>query len=105
MSEILVETSNHVATVTINRPERKNSFTVDMFDVLGDALRAAAKDPEVRCIVLTGQGDTFSAGLDLIEAANQVDRLDRIAFDFEADRSPAIVLQQIDVPVVAPPMR
>lgn len=101
MPEILLERSGHIATVTINRPERKNSFTVDMFDQLGDTLRQAAGGSEVRCIVLTGAGDTFSAGLDLVEAAGQLDRLDRIAFEFEADRSPAIVMQELDVPVVA----
>ncbi len=101
MPAILVETSDHVATVTINRPERKNSFTIEMFDQLGDALRDAARDPDVRCIVLTGAGDTFSAGLDLVEAAEQMERLDQIAFTFEADRSPAIVLQELDVPVIA----
>lgn len=101
MPDILVETSEHVATVTINRPERKNSFTVEMFDVLGDALREVAGSPDVRCIVLTGAGDTFSAGLDLVEAAGQMADLDRLAFTFEPARSPAIVLQEIDVPVVA----
>jgi len=93
--------ADHVATITMNRPERKNAFTVEMFDLLGDTLREAAGDPQVRCIVLTGAGDAFSSGLDLIEAAGQVERLDRIAFTFETERSPAIILQQIDVPVVA----
>jgi enoyl-CoA hydratase/carnithine racemase len=99
--DILLAVTDHVATITMNRPERKNAFTVEMFDVLGDTLREAAGNPEVRCIVLTGAGDAFSSGLDLIEAAEQVDRLDRIAFTFDADRSPAIILQQIDVPVIA----
>jgi len=93
--------ADHVATITMNRPERKNAFTVEMFDLLGDTLREAVGDPQVRCIVLTGAGDAFSSGLDLIEAAGQVERLDRIAFTFETERSPAIILQQIDVPVVA----
>jgi enoyl-CoA hydratase/carnithine racemase len=101
MDDILVAVDDHVATITMNRPERRNAFTVDMFDRLGDALGGAAADREVRCIVLTGAGDAFSAGLDLAEAARQVDRLDAIAFTFEAQRSPAIVLQQIDVPVIA----
>lgn len=101
MPEILSETSEHVATITINRPDRKNSFTVGMFDDLGDTLRAAARDEQVRCIIFTGAGDTFSAGLDLLESTEQAGRLDRIAFEFQADRSPAIVLQEIDVPVVA----
>ncbi|WKZ82640.1 MAG: enoyl-CoA hydratase/isomerase family protein [Acidimicrobiia bacterium] len=101
MPDILLEVADHVATVTMNRPERRNAFTVEMFDLLGDTLQVAARDPRVRCIVLTGSGDAFSSGLDLAEAAGQVDRLDRIAFEFDADRSPAIVLQRIEVPVVA----
>lgn len=101
MPDILLAVADHVATITMNRPERKNAFTVEMFDILGDALRQAAADPQVRCIVLTGAGDAFSSGLDLIEAAGQADRLDRIAFTFESGRSPAIILQQIDVPVIA----
>jgi len=99
--DILYETADHVATITFNRPERRNAFTVDMFDRLGDLLREAAGDPGTRCIVMTGTGDAFSAGLDLIESAQQVDRLDRIAFTFQPERSPAIVLQEIEVPVIA----
>ena len=101
MSDILLEVAESVATITMNRPERRNAFTVDMFDVLGDTLREAAGDAAVRCIVLTGAGDAFSAGLDLIEAGGQMDRLDDLAFTFQPERSPAIVLQEIDVPVVA----
>jgi enoyl-CoA hydratase/carnithine racemase len=101
VTDILLEVADHIATITMNRPERKNAFTVEMFDVLGDTLLAAAANPEVRCLVFTGAGDAFSSGLDLIEAAGQVERLDRIAFTFEAARSPAIVLQQIEVPVIA----
>ena len=101
MPDILLDVVDRVATITMNRPERKNAFTVEMFDVLGDTLRKAAGEPAVRCIVLTGAGDAFSSGLDLIEAAGQVDRLDRIAFTFDAERSPAIILQQIDIPVIA----
>lgn len=101
MADIIVETADHVATIIFNRPERRNAFTVGMFDDLGDMLRSVGRDGEIRCIVMTGASDAFSAGLDLVEAAGQQDRLDQIAFSFEADRSPAIVLQEIDVPVVA----
>jgi len=101
MTDILLTIADHVATITFNRPERRNAFTIEMFDLLGDLLRRAAADPEVRCIVLTGAGDAFSAGLDFVEAAGQIDRLDRIAFTFEPERSPAIILQQIEVPVIA----
>ena len=101
MPDILYAATDHVATITFNRPERKNAFTVEMFDLLGDLLRDAAGDGEIRCIVLTGSGDAFSAGLDLTEAAGQMDRLDDLAFTFDPQRSPAVILQQLEIPVVA----
>jgi len=101
MPDILYAVADHVATITLNRPERKNAFTVEMFDALGDLLRDAAGDREVRCIILTGSGDAFSAGLDLTEAAGQLDRLDELAFTFDPQRSPAVILQQLEIPVIA----
>ena len=101
MSHILYSVADHVVTITLNRPERKNAFTTEMFDALGDLLRQAAGDNDVRCIVLTGSGDAFSAGLDLTEAAGQMDRLDELAFTFDPQRSPAVILQQLEIPVIA----
>lgn len=101
MPDILSETAAGVATISINRPDKLNSFTLDMFEALGDAVRAAAADPAVRAIVITGSGRAFSAGLDLEAAATAADRLDTLAFDFEPQRSPVVALQQIDVPVIA----
>lgn len=101
MPDILLSVADHVATITFNRPKRRNAFTVEMFDLLGDLLREAAANGDVRCIVLTGAGDAFSAGLDFVEAARQMDRLDRVAFTFQPERSPAIILQQVEVPVIA----
>lgn len=54
-----------VSTILLNRPERKNSFTLPMIDAWVDALDEAAADPEVRVIVLRGEGTAFCAGVDL----------------------------------------
>jgi enoyl-CoA hydratase/carnithine racemase len=99
VADILYDLADHVATITFNRPERRNAFTVDMFEELGDLIRRAAG--ESRCIVVTGTGDAFSAGLDLQEAAAKSDQLDSLAFTFDTNRSAAIALQEIDVPIVA----
>jgi 2-(1,2-epoxy-1,2-dihydrophenyl)acetyl-CoA isomerase len=64
---ILRETDNGVLTITLNRPDALNSFTVEMKETLLAALKDAAKDREVRAIVLTGAGRAFSAGQDLKE--------------------------------------
>jgi enoyl-CoA hydratase/carnithine racemase len=54
-----------VATVTINRPTNRNALTVAMYAALAEAVNAADADPDVRVIVLTGAGGSFSAGNDL----------------------------------------
>ena len=54
-------------TLTLNRPDALNSFTVEMKEALLAALKDAARDQEVRAIVLTGAGRAFSAGQDLKE--------------------------------------
>ena len=63
---VLYERDGGVATVTLNRPERMNSLTVELMNALAERLREAADDPEVRVVVLTGAGArAFSAGADL----------------------------------------
>ncbi|MBQ1041017.1 MULTISPECIES: enoyl-CoA hydratase-related protein [unclassified Micromonospora] len=65
-SDILYEVVDNVATITINRPERRNAFRSETLDELIDAFRAAEADREVGVIVLTGAGDkAFCAGGDI----------------------------------------
>jgi enoyl-CoA hydratase/carnithine racemase len=101
MPEVLYEVEGHVAILTLNRPDRLNAITLEMLDLLATRLREAEADPAVRCILLTGAGRGFCAGLDLVEAAGRMDLLDSLAFRFDSLTSPAVVLQQIDTPVVA----
>lgn len=54
-----------VATVTLNRPEKRNALNVQLVDALTGALKTAADDDAVRCVVITGAGSSFSAGADL----------------------------------------
>ena len=62
-----------IATLTLDRPERKNALSVELRDRLSDVLDALAADEAVRVVVLTGAGDVFSAGFDLKEF-EQADR-------------------------------
>ena len=56
----------HVATITLNRPDRLNTFTPEMFEEIERALAELEKDDEVRCVVFVGSGErAFSAGADL----------------------------------------
>ncbi|WP_309240856.1 enoyl-CoA hydratase/isomerase family protein [Nocardia sp. BSTN01] len=54
-----------IAVVTLDRPERRNSWTVPMIHEMSDALRRCDNSDSVRVVVITGAGDTFSAGADL----------------------------------------
>jgi methylglutaconyl-CoA hydratase len=56
---------NGVLTLTLNRPELHNAFNEELTDCLSASLSAAADNPEVRLVVLTGAGKSFSAGADL----------------------------------------
>lgn len=62
---LLVEREGHVAIVTMNRPEARNAWSLEMIARMYDAWRAIDEDPEVRCAILTGAQGTFCAGADL----------------------------------------
>ena len=67
---LLLDTSDGVRTLTIDRPERKNALTPAMYTALVDELRAAEADDAVRVIVVTGTGDSFTSGNDLADFMN-----------------------------------
>jgi 2-(1,2-epoxy-1,2-dihydrophenyl)acetyl-CoA isomerase len=56
---------DHVARITLDRPDAKNALTIEMRDGIVDALRDARHDPDVRALLITGTGDAFCAGMDL----------------------------------------
>ena len=66
--EVLVSTVvDGVATITLNRPEKRNALSIAVRDLVSDALDALAADDDVKCVVLTGAGEVFCAGFDLSE--------------------------------------
>ncbi|WP_374572930.1 enoyl-CoA hydratase-related protein [Phenylobacterium sp.] len=70
MSEhILRDVSAGVLTLTMNRPEKKNALTRAMYQALGDGIDQAEFDKDVRCILIQGEGDMFTAGNDLADFA------------------------------------
>ena len=62
---VLSHRDGAVQTLTLNRPQALNSFNGAMHDALSAALKAAAADAAVRCVVITGAGRGFCAGQDL----------------------------------------
>src|SRR4051812_48821575 len=55
------------ALITINRPDKRNALSRPLIAALTDAFHRAASDPVARCVVLTGNGTAFCAGMDLDE--------------------------------------
>lgn len=66
---ILLTIAEGVATITLNRPDRLNSFTSEMHGALREALAEVREDASVRCLLLTGAGRGFCAGQDLSDRA------------------------------------
>lgn len=82
MSDILVKNDDGIATVTINRPVLRNSITYDMWNGFANIFRAISTDNSVRAVILTGQGDDFSAGADISEFGKTRDDL-KMSKDYE----------------------
>ena len=61
------EVEGHIATLTLSRPEKKNPLTFESYAEIIDILRAAAKDADVKAIVITGAGGNFCSGGDVFE--------------------------------------
>jgi enoyl-CoA hydratase/carnithine racemase len=75
---VITEDREAVRHVVLNRPAKRNALNEDLVLAIGAALRAAADDPAVRCVVLRGAGPVFSAGMDvaaLAAAASEPHRL------------------------------
>jgi enoyl-CoA hydratase/carnithine racemase len=107
MSEpVQVSIRDHIAEVTLNRPDKANAVDLAMFDALGAAGRALAENRTVRAVVMTGAGDNFCAGIDVSLLTD-----DQCAIDSKAlspvESSPANRFQlasytwrQLQVPVI-----
>ena len=106
-SDLLAEQRGRIAVLTLNRPERLNAISGEMLGELSAKLVEADKDAETRCIVLTGAGRGFCAGLDLVavgeggigsrrqrEGDNRARRL------FDLRDAPINVMWKLDTPVV-----
>jgi enoyl-CoA hydratase/carnithine racemase len=70
------EVSHAVATITLNRPERKNPLTFESYAELRDLFRAMAHADDVKVVILTGAGDNFCSGGDVHEIIGPLTKLD-----------------------------
>jgi enoyl-CoA hydratase/carnithine racemase len=103
--EVLYDVSGHIATITLNAPERMNTISATMLDQLTARLKEADGDPEVRCVILTGAGRAFCAGLDL-RAQTQGGGLSIgssggvTSTSLDLKNTPPTVLQEMETPTI-----
>ena len=64
---LLYSVQDHVATITLNRPERRNALNRRAYDEIEAAFHQASSDPDVRCVVVTGADPAFCSGEDVKE--------------------------------------
>jgi enoyl-CoA hydratase/carnithine racemase len=64
MSLVIAEDRGQVRHVVLNRPEKRNAMNGELVQAIGVALKAAAYEPEVHCVVIRGEGPMFSSGMD-----------------------------------------
>ena len=107
MSEpVQVSIRDHIAQVTLDRPDKANAVNLAMFDALGVAGRELAENRAVRAVVLTGAGDNFCAGIDVSLLQDDEFEIDAKALsplpDSPANRfqAAAYVWRQLPVPVI-----
>lgn len=79
MSTLLsIDRQDEVALVTLRRPEKRNALSIEMRVALGEAFTALSDDPEVGCVVLTGAGSAFCAGMDVTEFGGDLEHRKRL---------------------------
>ncbi len=73
MSDLLIDTADGIATLTMNRPDARNALSEEMRAGLDEAFHDFESDDEVRCVVLRGAGEHFMAGGDVKSFAGMFD--------------------------------
>src|SRR5690242_21337134 len=97
MAEVEVSQDGAVQTITLNRPDKLNAFTRGVHDELQAAL-GAARDPEVRAVVITGAGRGFSAGQDLTAFGESGDIAAMLRATYHVN---VLAIRSLEKPVIA----
>jgi enoyl-CoA hydratase/carnithine racemase len=104
--EVLYEVADHVATITLNRPHRRNAISVRMLQLLSELFSRADDDGDVRVVLLTGAGKGFCSGLDIKDAmagsgiGGSGGGTGGGSF-LQTRNLPTVILQEMDTPVIA----
>lgn len=101
--EVLYAVDDGIAVITLNRPERMNTISRPMLDLLAQLLLKADDDPAVRVVILTAKGRMFCAGLDLVSASDGKGigaPTDTVRTTIDIKKIPPTVLFNMDKPTI-----
>lgn len=102
MTTLLTALQAATLTISLNRPERANAFNFEMIAELRSALKNAAADSQIRCVVLTGTGDSFCAGHDITEMLAAQGQNISYREHLEETYNPLILqIRRLEKPVIA----
>ena len=101
---VKLDVANNIATITLNRPENRNSMTPDVLGALAETIQKVRTDRDIRCVIVTGTGRSFCAGADFKSAGGAWDG--EGDFQTRNERSyamyqPFLSLLEVEVPVIA----
>ena len=103
---VLSGSERHVTTITLNRPDNRNSMTPDLLEALAEAVSRARADEDLRCLVVTGRGSSFCAGADFRSGGAPPERGQPPRYVAPHERlygsyAPFLSLLDVEVPVIA----
>lgn len=106
MDKIKIDIQDHVAVVSLNKPEKLNALDLEMMEQLISVAEELANNAVVRVVVLTGEGRAFCAGMDLANfmEGSEIDKVpltERTHGTANLFQKPAMVWRELPVPVIA----
>lgn len=110
MQHLEIKIDSGLATVTLNRPAKKNALSEKLFDELYEAGLRLQKTPNLRAVILTGAGSNFCAGIDLQFLQSLLPRLEEVRGKMRNPpvgdtanwfQRPCFIWRQLTVPVIA----
>jgi enoyl-CoA hydratase/carnithine racemase len=97
---VLFETKGHISRITFNRPDNRNSMDKETLPAFREAVSQAKQNTDLRCLIITGSGDTFCAGADF--KSGLFEREDRLPHQILMDAyGPFLDVGKLDIPVIA----
>ena len=101
LENVILEKSNHIATITLNRPDAFNSFNFDLGNDLVTALESCSDDSDIKVVVITGAGRAFCAGGDLVLFHKSPDISNTLRQVIKILNTGIMVMRRMSQPIIA----